>query len=156
MANDKNSFDISGILYAKDTKFFPNKKKPGENYEFRSIKLEIKTVNGDKLYTDIPEFQLGIGVGFDEYSVGDFINVRFALVGKRVSDTWHKTELRCTFIKYADIQTRVEKSANTPSDFGGMNTNVNKGAVKVDENKVFNSSVPEAKEEDDDFKDLPF
>jgi hypothetical protein len=162
MANDKNFFDINGVLYAKDTRKIPNKKEPDKpDWEFRSIILEIKTVSGSKTYTELPQFQLGNGVSFDEYSIGDFINVRFAISGKIISPTFHKTELRATFIKFADIQTKEDKkvdSSNQTSDYSFLNTETHKGKIKVDDNKVFANSVPEMKEDNPDWQDddLPF
>jgi hypothetical protein len=105
MANTLNNFVIDGTLYKKDVRKIPNKKEPDKpDWEFRSIILEITTHSGSKTFTDLPEFQLGNGVGYDEFEIGDFISVRFSLGGKKISDTWHKTELRCSFIKHADIQ----------------------------------------------------
>jgi hypothetical protein len=150
MNNDKNTFDITGTLYAKDNKIVPNTKdttKPP--WEFRSIILEMKTYSGEKVYTDLPQFQLGNGVGYDEFEIGDFINVRFSLSGKKISDTWHKTELRATFIKHADLQSNDIKSKIA------MNTETNRKPVKVDDH----IPVPEEREigdTDDGLNDLPF
>jgi hypothetical protein len=101
---EENSFSIKGVLFEKISRIVPNKKKPDDPpYEFYSIKLEIKTRAGDRIWTELPEFNLNRGVGFDDFEEGDYVEVWFALAGKKISDTWHKTSLTCNLLRHADI-----------------------------------------------------
>lgn len=121
----ENQFKITGTLYSKDTRVIPNKKKPLDPpWEFRSIKLEIKRTylkadsNGIEqphTITELPEFHLNNGVGFDDFEVKDLLDVTFSLVGKKISDTWHKTELKAIHMKFADIDGQPQ-SPRKPQD----------------------------------------
>jgi hypothetical protein len=99
----ESTFIAEGTLYDKNTRTVPGRKDPTQTYNFSSFKLEMKSFYNDKTYVDIPEFQCGKGVNIDDYSIGDLISVRFVLKGKKVSDTWHKTELSAIYVKHADM-----------------------------------------------------
>lgn len=163
MANDKNSFDITGVIYKKSTRLVPNKKKPTEpDWEFKSMILEVTTYNGERSVKDLPEFQLANNVGFDEFSEGDLVNVRFCITGKSINPTWHKTELKANFIKFADISGGRGSGGNNssrssdPSDF--MNCTPNKNAPKLDPDPLA-GALPEMRDSGKPFTeedDLPF
>jgi hypothetical protein len=83
---------VSGIIYEIRRKPWSNAQK-GTSGDFIYFKLEIsrsfyrKNTDGtESLVTvkEIPEFRLGWGVSFDEYSEGDFVEVTFSLRGKYV------------------------------------------------------------------------
>jgi len=139
----ENSFSIKGTLFAKDTRRVPNKKKPTEpDYEFNSIRLEISTRTGERVWTEIPEFNLGKGVSFEEYSVGDFIEVWFSLAGKKVSDTWWKTSLQANMIRFADLDTDGRRPTSAKP--------------KKEVETVFVPPTPILAGQEEDFTDLPF
>jgi hypothetical protein len=148
MNNDKNIFDINGTLYSKNTKSVDKKDKPGEKWEFKSIILEIKTQSGSKTFTDLPEFQLANNVDHEGFDIGDFINVRFSITGKKINPNWHKSELRATYIKHADLQTK------TPEENSFLNTETNRKPLKID--SPIAPPVPEELDGEDNFNDLPF
>ena len=122
MPANENNFSIKGVVYAKPVRVVENKKKPTEPpYEFRSIILEVKTSysqkseTGGEAYrtkTSLPEFQLSRGMNIDEFDISDFIEVRFSLDGKKVNSNWHKTELRATYIKHADLDSNQPRKSN--------------------------------------------
>jgi hypothetical protein len=101
----ENINTIKGTLYAKDTRKVPNKKKPTEpDWEFMSIKVECKILIGDRSLTVIPELQLNKGVSFDEFHIGDPIEVDYFLTGKKISDTWFKTEAKVVHIGFLPLE----------------------------------------------------
>jgi hypothetical protein len=100
----ENLFTLKGTLYSKDTRKVPNKKKPTEpDYEFYSIKVEAKILIDGRERTVIPELSLDRGVGFEEFHVGDPIEVDFYLTGKAISDTWYKSEAKVIYMKSAKL-----------------------------------------------------
>jgi len=109
-----NIFKTSGIIYAKPVRRADGKKgtkNEGKVFEFPSIILEMKKTYKDKEYTDLPEFELGRGVNIDDFKVGDTIDITFALSGKKISDTFHKTALRALYIKYSELNYGVDVDA---------------------------------------------
>jgi len=103
----QNVFKISGVIYAKPVRVVDGKegtKNEGKTFEFPSIILEVKREYNGKTYTDLPEFELARGVNIDDFAVSDNIEITFAVGGKKVSETWHKTELRALYIKHNDTQ----------------------------------------------------
>jgi hypothetical protein len=116
MENKKNNiFTVQGTIFAKPTKTYLSKKDSKE-YEFKSIILEVKRSFNGKEYIDLPEFQLGYGVIDDGFDVGDFVQISFSLVGKKISDTFHKTELKALYVKHPDIQGNdIKDVAGEPS-----------------------------------------
>jgi hypothetical protein len=155
MGASENSFSTKGILYEKPVRTIPNTKKPTEPpYEFKSIRLEIKTPyttkskTGSEEYhvkTTIPEFQLAKWMNIDEFSIGDFIDVRFSIEGKKVNDSWWKTELRANYIKFADL------------DNGKPRPNKNKIEVTaMSDTRDLDIFQPPDPGADDDNQPLPF
>jgi hypothetical protein len=158
----ENSFNIKGTLYAKDTRIVPNTKKPTEPpYEFRSIKLEIKssyttknkTTEVEEYHTKstIPEFQLNKGINLDEFSIGDFIDVRFSIEGKKINENWHKTELKASYIKFADMDNKTDRLSGGKVSVSAMS---NSSDLNIRET-VFVAPDPN-EENDPDFENLPF
>jgi hypothetical protein len=114
----ENLQTIKGTLYSKDTRKVDNKKDPTQPpYEFMSIKVEYKLDFGGKDRTNIAEMQLDRGVGFEEFSIGDSIGVDYYLFGKKISDTWFKTEARVVHIGFTDRNSTYDN---------------HKGKIKVD------------------------
>jgi len=139
-----NIFKTSGIIYEKPVRIAFGKKKcekcngtgkitnnenketcpickgkkkiddPTKEYKFPSIILEMKKTYKDKEYTDLPEFELGRGVNIDDFKVGDSIDITFALSGKKISDTFHKTALKALYIKHSDLNYGVD--VDTPQE----------------------------------------
>lgn len=140
--NQKNIFTIQGIIYSKPSRLVKSKKDDKE-YEFKSIILELKREHGGKTYIDLPEFQLGFGVADDGFDVGDFVQVTFSLVGKKVSDVWHKTELKALYIKHPDIV------GNDTRDVAGVPL-----AKQKKKEEVF--VAPDPADDDLDMQNLPF
>jgi len=130
MAAKDNSFNITGVLFAKPVRIVPNTKEPDKPpYEFKSIILEItipytyKAEDGKEGYhtkSTFPEFSIPKNMPIDSFDIGDFIDVRFSIDGKKVNDSWHKTSLLCNYIKFADLDsdrpTHKGKVTVTPSD----------------------------------------
>jgi hypothetical protein len=143
MADKNNIFTIQGIIYSKPSRLVKSKKDDKE-YEFKSIILELKREYNGKTYIDLPEFQLGFGVTDSGFEVGDFVQITFSLVGKKVSSDWHKTELKALYIKHPDLQVNDERVV----------AGVDLATHKKNEDKVFVLPDPA----DDDLSDdgLPF
>ena len=98
-----NFFKTEGVIYAKPSRVVKSK-KDGKEYEFKSVILELKREHKGKTYRELPEFQLGFGVGIEDFAIGDKVFINFSLAGKEISDTFHKTELRALYIGHADLQ----------------------------------------------------
>jgi len=140
----ENLHTIKGTLYSKDCRKIPNKKKPTEpDWEFYSIKVETKVLINGRTITTIPELQLDKGVSYDEFEVGDAIEVDFFAFGKAISSTWYKSELKAVFIKFSDIQNGNPRRQKTKEE------STFTGAVSPKE--VDNDSS-----NDDNLNDLPF
>jgi hypothetical protein len=133
----KNFFQIEGTIFGKPSRKITSK-KDGKEYEFKAIILELKREYKGKTYYDFPEFQLGYGVADDGFAVGDYVQISFSLVGKKVNDNFHKTELKAIYIKHPDM------NYNDTRDVGGD--------VYPNKNKIEPAPVPM----DDDDNDLPF
>jgi hypothetical protein len=141
MEKQNNIFTVRGIIYAKNSRLVKSKKDEKE-YEFKSIILELKREHQGKTYVDLPEFQLGFGVTDDGFEQGDFVQLTFSLTGKKVSDVWHKTELKALYIKHPDIQ------GNDTRDVTGVPL-----AKQILKEEVFIAPDPADEESDND---LPF
>ena len=141
---------LKGTLYAKETRKVPNKKSPTEpDYEFLSIKVECKVLIGGRTITTIPELGLDRGVNMDGFSVGDQIEVDYYLFGKKVSDSWYKTEAKAVYIKFSDITTPEKPKNNTGKVHVTAMTDVE------ELNKTFIIARPGDYDDDDNDK-LPF
>jgi len=138
----------------------PNKKKPTEpDYEFYSMKLELQVDSGGRKFTAIPEFSLDRGVSFEEFAIGDHVEVDFYLTGKKISDTWYKSEAKITYMKFADI------TSPPPPKTSNGKVRVNS---MTDTKELTNPKLPpkpdvfdtprtsQMVQEEDEFKDLPF
>jgi hypothetical protein len=112
MAERNNIYPITGTIYGKPIRLVKSKKDDKE-YEFKSIILEVKKSHGGKTYTTLPEFHLGYGVSDDGFEVGDNVEITFCLEGKRISETWHKSDAKALYIKHTDIE------GNDTRDVGG-------------------------------------
>jgi hypothetical protein len=112
----ENLHTIKGTLYAKECRKVKNKKKPTEpDWEFYSIKVEHKVLISGRTLTNIPEFSLEKGLSYDDFEVGDPIEIDFYMTGKKISDTWFKTEAKAVSIKPIEIDGVVRK-ARPPRD----------------------------------------
>lgn len=134
-------FTTEGTIFDKNSRTVQGRKDPTQSYTFSSFKLEMVSNQGGKTYTDIPEFQCGKGVNIDDFEIGDYVTVRFVLKGKKISDTWHKTELSAIFVKHADLSGTKDNKATG----GGVYT------PKTD----WAPPVPESGEQEEEM-DLPF
>ena len=137
----ENLNTIRGVLFAKDVRKVPNKKAPTEpDYEFYSIKLEYRIDFGGKERTCMAEMQLDRGVNYDGFSVSDSISVDYYLFGKKISDTWFKTEAKVVHIAFNSINSSYDN---------------HKGKIKVDARSDINELLPPSPN-DDDNEQLPF
>ena len=135
-----NIFELSGTLFAKDSKEVTSKKN-GQKYVFHSIKVACEAnVNGKKTNT-IPEFQLAQGLFANNFEIGDKVIVRFVVLGSQVTSTFYKTENKCIYIRFAD------KNKNTTPD-----EHIPASVVPIDNNSC-SGKVPDGSDETDD---LPF
>jgi hypothetical protein len=101
----ENIHTLIGTLYAKECRKVPNTKKPTEpDWEFYSIKVEIKMLVSGRTITQIPELSLEKGLSYDGYEIGDKVEVDFYLTGKSLSEKWYKTEAKANYIKFAPLQ----------------------------------------------------
>lgn len=107
----ETTFTTEGTLFDKNTRTVQGRKDPSQTYNFSSFKLEMKSRYNDKEYTEIPEFQCGKGVNIDDFEIGDYISVRFVLKGKKISDTFYKTELSAIYLKHADLSSSKDNKA---------------------------------------------
>jgi hypothetical protein len=117
----ENLFSLKGVLYSKDCRKVPNKKKPTEpDYEFYSIKIEAKVIIGGRERTVIPELFLDKGVSYEGYEIGEEISVWFYLTGKAINPTWYKSEAKVIDIKLINARgiiskIQIDNSIPTPS-----------------------------------------
>lgn len=122
MADTKNYHTLDGTLYAKNTRQVQGVKDPSQTYEFKSIVLEVKTTKKvktkedkyiDKTFSELPEFDLGYGVDYDQFDVGDPITVKFAVEGREYKgrDGVKKvmTKLKALFISFSVIDGKPAK-----------------------------------------------
>lgn len=142
MADIKNYFSIDGTLYAKNKRTVKGVKDASQTYEFKSIILEVKTTKKiktkddkyiDKDFSELPEFDLGYGVDYDAYEIGDPITVKFAVEGREYKgkDGEKKimTKLKALFINFSIIDGKPAKVKDevfiapdpTVSDDEGLN-----------------------------------
>ena len=141
----ENIFTLKGTLYAKDTRKVPNKKKPEEpDYEFRSIKVEMKALVNGRSVVSMPEVHLDRNVGFDEFDVGDPISVDCYAIGKEISEKWWKTELRAIRINFTDL------------DVNGRRPGKEKISVSSTSNADDFPKPKGGSLDDDEYGDLPF
>lgn len=139
------TFTTEGTIFDKNTRTVQGRKDPSQTYNFSSFKLEMKSRYNDKEFTEIPEFQCGKGVNIDDYEIGDYISVRFVLKGKKISDTFYKTELSAIYLKHADLSS--SKDNKKADSFGTFKPP-----------KPLMADVPPVPEsgEQEDFDQLPF
>jgi hypothetical protein len=152
-----NLSTIKGTLYSKDTRNVPNKKSPTEpDYQFLSIKVEYNLNFGGKDRTLIAEMQLDRGVSFEGFSVGDSVAVDYYLFGKKISDTWFKTEAKAVHIAFCDRDSSYDnhKGKIKIDSMSDINT-IAEPRKETNEHreKVF---VPPSPNDEDDLSDLPF
>jgi hypothetical protein len=143
MAEHKNNcYPIEGVVFAKPQRIVPNKKEGEEPYIFNSVILEISEASKGKTYTTMPEFQLGRNVDIDDYAIGDLVKITFSLSGKKISDSWHKSEIKALYIAHADIQGNDTREVNS--------------MVYTPDKKVSEVFVAPNPLDDDNTDDLPF
>ena len=102
MASDNNVAKVSGVIYAKPVRNVTSQ-KTNKEYEFKSIILELKREYKGKTYREFPEFHLGFGVADSGFETGDNVEITYVPTGKKISDTFHKTELKAIYIRHTDI-----------------------------------------------------
>jgi len=154
-----NLHTIKGTLYSKEVRKVPNKKDPTKpDWEFYSIKVETTLIISGSKRTLIPELNLDMGVTYEEFEVGDSIEVDFYLIGKQVSELWYKTEAKVVYIKHSDIQTRPAKVKDNKLFTNSMSNIDTIGDAPVkDETKVKEDVfVPVRARDEDKEDDLPF
>jgi hypothetical protein len=155
----QNIFTIEGILYSKRTQPWSNDKGQGEiyyimlestrTYTYRDKKTGIEET---KTSSDMPEFKLRAGLGFDEYEIGKPIEVTFSLRGKERS--WkdkitgqtvkkHITEVEAIYLKAMPIESSRDNKSNVT---------LAKDVKLPKEADIFQPASPF----DDDDSDLPF
>ena len=169
----ENRFKLSGTLYGKEVETIAGKKDPTASYQKYLITLEVKiagnrNIKGEEKWittTQLPQFEV-FNPRFDleYYSVGDQVEVEFALEGKEYTrkkgehagEKAIMTKLSLLSIKHEDIQTKkdnkvrvtamsdIDKIAEPPIEFDDPFPEVktNMSPLKIDI------------EEDD--SDLPF
>lgn len=142
-----NMYEIEGVVYAKPVRTAPDTKNKngGVPYEFPSIILELKRTYKEKVYVELPEFELGRGVNMDDYAIGDTVIITFSLSGKKVSDTWHKTVAKAIYIRFADIDSKKHTVGGESPD-----------EVRQREKAKNDLFLPPSPLEDDEKDDLPF
>ena len=173
MSKTNNQYEIEGIIYEKNTRVAFGKKKcpvcngSGElaggeckeckgkgkvddtdkRYEFNSLILEVSRQYKDSQWKELPEFDLGKGVGLVDFNVGSKVVITFSLSGKRISPSWHKTSIRAHYIRHADINANDtrEVGGKTPSEYS---------KERAKDEETFNPVAVE--DDDDDGGDLPF
>ena len=104
MKQENNKYAITGVIYEKPVRRVQGKKDTTQFYEFPSVILEVSRQYKDKTYTELPEFELGRGVSLDQFEIGDKVEIVFALAGKRLTDTFHKTTAKAIYIRHTDIE----------------------------------------------------
>ena len=144
--DSNNFYKITGVIYAKPTKTVQGVKDPSKSYDFSSIILEVKRDYKEKTYTELPEFELGKGVSLVDFEIGDKVEISFALAGKKVTETFHKTTAKAIYIKHADIQT------NDLREIGGKSPQEIRREEKA-EKELFTGDTGDDK---DELSDLPF
>ena len=160
----ENVHTIKGTLFEKVTRKVPNKKNPTEpDWEFLSIRVETKILIQGRSITTIPELHLDRGVGFDEFTEGDQIEVEYYVFGKKISDTWYKTELKAVHIKKIAETGKQGTMFNKKSNDNKIDVSSTSDVSELNATPVFTVPDPlktitkpnkEDKEEEDD--DLPF
>ena len=132
MEQNTNYFAIDGILYAKLSRPYTNKK--GEEQQERSIVLEVSS---EYDYTDVPTgkkshrkgqelllFRLFFKLNDDLFEVGDSITVRFRLKGQLIKtkkgEDWYKQTQLAVALEHRDInvlkQRTADKTKNSPEE----------------------------------------
>lgn len=143
MANNINT--ITGTIYSKEVKTYPNK-KPGEpDYVFCDIKIEYEAnINGRSL-TPISVFSFGYGVDFEQYSTGDHVTIDYYPVGKdiktKAGGKFWKEEKKIVYIKYSDMQSAPPQKADR------------NGKIHVPAMSDINTIADPPKSNDDPFKE---
>ena len=131
MEQNKNYFPIDGVLYAKLSRPYTDKK--GEQQQERSIVLEVSS---EYDYTDVPTgkrshrkgqelllFKLYYKLDDDLFEVGDSITVRFRLKGQLIKtkkgEDWYKQTQLAVALEHRDIniakQRKATKEQNIPN-----------------------------------------
>ena len=125
MPTKEKSFNQEGTIYAKNVRKVVGKKDPTKEYEFRTIVLEVKTTKevkrDDKIQyiskTNLLEFDIASWIDIEDYSVGDYIDIRFIIEGveynKKDGEKGYMNKLKTTYIKYADIDSGDGKKASS-------------------------------------------
>ena len=149
---EKNMFKIKGVIFAKPVRVVPDTKNKngGKPYEFGSVILEVKRDYKGKVYQELPEFELGFGVGLDDFAVGDFVELTFSMSGKKINEHFHKTVAKAIYIKHGDI------SNDDTTTVGGESSDDRRIREKRDkeaQKEVFVAPNPADDPEDDG---LPF
>jgi hypothetical protein len=140
-----NVYKVEGIIFGKPVRTADGKKgtkNEGKTFEFPSIILEIRRTHKGTDYSELPEFELGWGVHIDDFAVRDKVEITFALAGKKISDTFHKTSLKALYIKHSDIQGDDTKDVNGEPKW-----------KKESKDDIF---IPPNPYNDDEDGDLPF
>jgi hypothetical protein len=107
-----NEHTVIGTLYSKVLTKKPNKKNPSmPDWEFWSVLIEQEVQMGAKQIKNVAEFSVGLGVNIDRFEVGDRIEASFNILGKQISTTWLKTEVKINHMKFADLERAKEKQA---------------------------------------------
>lgn len=106
MAN--NISTITGVIYSKEEKTWPNKKAGEPDYRFCNVRIEFEVNNFGRKKTCLSDFVFDYNVSFDEYSVGDSVEIDFYPCGKEIkykekAGSWWKDEKKIAHCKFADL-----------------------------------------------------
>lgn len=151
----ENIFRITGTIYAKEFQEIKGKKDPSAVYAKNIITLEVSTSRdipdkkGGTRYvtvTEYPQFE-AFGLNMDDYNVGDLIELRFHLSGRKYTNKYGKecimTKAMIDYVKFADIE-------------GGHSSKSNTGGFGKPFPKRDDTFTPPDPDTDDTMQDLPF
>jgi hypothetical protein len=104
----ENLNSLKGTIYSKETKTWPNKKAGEPDHQFYYFKLEFEVKIEGRTINSIAEFTLKMGLGMEEFSAGDNVEIDYYPLGKELkkkdgSGTWWKRENVVVYIKFSDI-----------------------------------------------------
>lgn len=166
MAEQNNSYSITGVLHDVEKQVIRGKKDVTQTFDKYLFTLEVtssgerKRGNEVKYATDtqFPQFEAFNlrGINPDDFTIGDLLEIRFFLEGKKFT---RKTGDRAgqegimnknviTFIRFADL------NAGHSNHKGKVNVNSMTNPEEL--KKIQETFVPPSDDNNPDFTDLPF
>lgn len=151
---------LSGIIYSKETKTWPNKNKDLPDHEFYSFILEAEFGDQGRTLKSLPKFTLKMGLTFEEYAIGDHVEIDYYPLRKEIkkkdgSGTWWKEENVVLFMKFSDIQSPEKPKKDAKIRVPSM-SDVSELENTATVEDVFIPKRPSQMVEIDDESDLPF